>query len=77
MEGAIVGLISALCAWGLSYLAYSELFKRAMTNVEAGSLYALLPMGSLSLYVLFLCLASGIIIGSIGSGIAVRKYVKV
>ena len=77
VEGAIVGLISALCAWGISYFAYSELFRRAMTNVESGSIYALLPMGNLSVYVLFLCLASGIIIGSIGSGIAVRKYVKV
>ncbi|MBR3057253.1 MAG: ABC transporter permease [Clostridiales bacterium] len=77
VEGAIVGLISALCAWGLSYLAYSEIFSRAMTNVDSGSIYALLPMGNLSIYVFILCLTSGIFIGSIGSGIAVRKYVKV
>ncbi|MBP5491925.1 MAG: ABC transporter permease [Clostridiales bacterium] len=77
VEGAIVGLISALCAWGITYIAYSQIFKRAMKNVAASSIYSLIPMKSLSLSILLLCLASGIIIGSIGSGIAVRKYVKV
>ena len=77
VEGAIVGCVSALCAWGITYLAYTKIYERAMKNVLTTSVYALLPMRSLSVSVLILCLASGIIIGSVGSGIAVRKYVKV
>lgn len=77
VEGALVGLVSALCAWGITYFAYNALFEKAMKNVAGSSLYALLPMQNLSVSILILCLACGIIIGSIGSGIAVRKYVKV
>ncbi|MBO4928575.1 MAG: permease-like cell division protein FtsX [Clostridiales bacterium] len=77
VEGAIVGLVSALCAWGITYFAYDALYQKAMKNVAPTSIYAILPMKNLSLSVLILCLACGVIIGSIGSGIAVRKYVKV
>ena len=77
VEGAIVGLVSALCAWGITHFAYTALYERAMKNVATTSIYAILPMKSLSVAVLILCLACGVIIGSVGSGIAVRKYVKV
>ena len=77
VEGALVGLVSALCAWGITYFAYSAIYKRAIGSVDPSSIYALLPMKNLTLSVLILCLASGVIIGSVGSGIAVRKYVKV
>ncbi|MBR4819506.1 MAG: ABC transporter permease [Clostridiales bacterium] len=77
VEGALVGMVSAFCAWGITHAAYSEIYKRAMRNVDPSSIYSILTMKSLSLSVLILCLASGVIIGSIGSGIAVRKYVKV
>ena len=77
VEGALVGMVSALCAWGITHFAYSELYKRAMKDVVSTSIYAILPMKSLSVSVLVLCLACGVIIGSVGSGIAVRKYVKV
>ncbi|MBP5186861.1 MAG: permease-like cell division protein FtsX [Clostridiales bacterium] len=77
VEGALVGMVSALCAWGITHAAYSAIYERAMRNVDPSSIYSILTMRSLSLSVLILCLASGVIIGSIGSGIAVRKYVKV
>ena len=77
VEGALVGMVSALCAWGITHAAYSAIYKRAMRNVDPSSIYSILTMRSLSLSVLILCLASGVIIGSIGCGIAVRKYVKV
>ena len=77
VEGAIVGMVSALCAWGITHFAYSALYDRAMKDVATTSIYAILPMKSLSVSVLVICLACGVIIGSVGSGIAVRKYVKV
>ena len=77
VEGAIVGMVSALCAWGITRVAYTALYNRAMKDVVSSSIYAILPMKSLSVSVLVICLACGVIIGSVGSGIAVRKYVKV
>lgn len=77
VEGALVGMVSALVAWGITYFGYSKLFEVAMKNIDGTSLYAILPMSNLSLSILILCLACGVIIGSIGSGVAVRKYVKV
>ena len=73
VEGAIVGMVSALCAWGITHFAYSALYDRAMKDVATTSIYAILPMKSLSVSVLVICLACGVIIGSVGSGIAVRK----
>jgi len=77
IEGAVVGLISALCAWGLTYLAYGSIFDMMMSKVSTSSFYALMPINSLSHWVLIVCLLCGVIIGAFGSGIAVRKYVKV
>lgn len=77
VEGAIVGLISAVLAWGITYLAYGRIYAMLMSKIEPGSFYALLPMGSLSQIILLVCAFSGILIGAFGSGISVRKYVRV
>ncbi len=77
VEGALVGLVSALCAWAITYFVYDAIYEKAMKSVDPSSIYALLPMRKLTLSILILCLACGVVIGSIGSGIAVRKYVKV
>lgn len=77
VEGAIVGLISALCAWGVAILVYREIFIRSMTGVDMASYYSLLPYRSIMWFVLALCAVMGVFIGAIGSGIAVRKHVRV
>ena len=77
IEGAIVGLISAGCAWVLSIIGYRALFIKLMVGIDWSSYYALLPYKSLMWMVLILCVLMGVLIGSVGSGIAVRKYVKV
>jgi cell division transport system permease protein len=77
VEGAMVGLVSAVCAWGIAYLAYSQLYERYMNGVEPGSFYSILPMGSLSGLVFLVCAFSGILIGAFGSGVSVRKYIQV
>lgn len=77
IEGGIVGLISALCAWVISIATYRAIFIKAMVGIDWSSYYALLPYKSIMWFVLILCAAMGIFIGSIGSGIAVRKHIKV
>lgn len=77
IEGAIVGLISALCAWVISVIAYRQIFYTAMHNVDLDSFYALLPARNLLWGILILVTLIGVLIGAIGSGISVRKYIKV
>lgn len=77
IEGAIVGLVSALCAWGITYFVYSRIYEKLMAQIEPGSFYALLPMQSLSNGVLLICSFCGILIGAFGSGVSVRKYIQV
>lgn len=77
IEGALVGLLSALLAWGLTYLAYSKVFDMMMKKVSTESFYSLVPIDRLSHWVLLVCIVSGVFIGAFGSGIAVRKYIKV
>ena len=77
IEGAIVGLVSALCAWGITYIAYSRVFKLLMAKIDPVSFYALLPMSSLSNGILLVCAFCGILIGAFGSGVSVRKYIQV
>lgn len=77
IEGAIVGMFSAICAWGITCVAYSRIYDSVMSKIDPASFYALLPMGSLSKAVLLVCAVCGILIGAFGSGVAVRKYIQV
>lgn len=77
IEGGIVGFISAICAWVISILVYRAIFIKTMVGIDWSSYYALLPYKSIMWFVLVLCLVMGVFIGSIGSGIAVRKHVRV
>ena len=77
VEGAIIGLISAICAWAVTMIMYKVLYTNVMANVDITSFYAILPARSVVWWVLGLTLITGILIGGIGSGISVRKYIKV
>ena len=76
-EGAIVGLLSALIAWGVTVFAYDALYSKLMGNTDPSSFYALLPVGSLMWTLLVMVIIFGVVIGAVGSGISVRKYIKV
>ncbi|MBR6879871.1 MAG: permease-like cell division protein FtsX [Clostridiales bacterium] len=77
VEGAIVGLISAICAWGITILVYYRIYVSAMAKITPVSFYALISVRSIMWWVLLISAVTGILIGSIGSGISVRKYIKV
>jgi len=77
IEGAIVGLISAGCAWAITILAYRTIYYKAMANLDPSSFYALLPARNIMWWVLVIAVLIGVLIGSVGSGISVRKYIKV
>lgn len=77
IEGGLIGLISAVCAWAVTILLYRTIYGRIMANVDPTSFYAILPVRAVIWWVLGLTLITGILIGGIGSGISVRKYIKV
>ena len=77
IEGGLIGLISGICAWAVTVVLYKILYTNMMTNVDLSSFYAMLPTRAIMWWVLGLTLVTGILIGGIGSGISVRKYIKV
>ena len=76
-EGAIVGVISALCAWAVTVIVYHQVYAKTMSQITAQSFYALIPVRSIMWPELLIIVFMGVIIGSFGSGISVRKYVRV
>ena len=77
IEGAVVGVISALISWGLTMILYHQVYLRTMNAVNMNSFYALIPAGTLMWHELLLLFVLGTMIGALGSGISVRKYVRV
>jgi cell division transport system permease protein len=77
IEGAIVGIISAICAWGITVVIYRGIYIQSMSEIAPTSFYALVPTHNIMWSEIVLILLMGVIIGSIGSGISVRKYVRV
>lgn len=77
IEGGIVGLISAICAWGLTSFIYFRIYVSAMSQIAPGSFYALPSVGKITWWILVICAFMGMFIGGIGSGISVRKYIEV
>ena len=76
-EGAIVGLFSALASWAIVTLVYNQVYGVAMRSIDPGSFYALATTRSIMWHELVILVVMGLIIGAVGSGISVRKYVKV
>ena len=76
-EGALVGLFSALCSWAITILVYHQVYGKAMSSIDVNSFYALASTRSIMWHDLFILVVMGLIIGAFGSGISVRKYIKV
>ena len=76
-EGAIVGLFSALASWAIVTLVYNQVYTRAMRSIDPASFYALATTRSIMWHELVILVVMGLIIGAVGSGISVRKYVRV
>lgn len=74
LEGIFYGVVGAFMAWGLSYLLLLYLTSYIIKFFQG---IALLPVSPIfMLTVLGLEIASGIVIGSLGSLLAVKRYLK-
>ena len=76
-EGAIVGLFSALASWAIVTLVYNQVYGKAMSSIDPTSFYALATTRSIMWHELVILVVMGLIIGAVGSGISVRKYIRV
>lgn len=76
VSGVLMGIGSALFTWVVVSLAYILLyFKMPQMNSDLGS-FGLVPYSSFWYIVLGISVLVGIILGGIGSSIAIKKYLK-
>lgn len=76
VEGAVVGVLGALAAWALLHWGYASLLGGFAIPMP-DSFLTLLPLRTVSLSVLTVDLVFGLLVGSVGSAMAVRRYVRV
>ena len=74
IEGIIIGLISA----GLGYVLQSVLYN-AIYNAMSGDykMIAVAPFADVQNYILLGFVVIGVVAGMVGSGISLRRYMKV
>lgn len=77
LEGILTGFLGAVFASGVSLTLYFNVLNKSSNVMNGISFLKLIPLDAVSNKVIFINLALGIIIGAVGSGISVRKHIKV
>ena len=74
IEGVIIGLVSA----GIGYILQSTLYN-AIQNAMSGEykMIAVAPFADVRMYILLGFIIIGVLAGTVGSGISLRRYMKV
>ena len=76
VEGMILGMTGALVAFFVQWGVY-ELVERAVIQSNGLSLLVVLPFLSLAPQFLLVFIAAGLLIGVVGSVLAIRKFLQV
>ena len=76
VEGALLGLFAALVAFGLQWWLYS-LISNAMASGGQLGFLVVMAFQSLWKYVLAVFAVAGLVIGILGSLLAIRKFLHV
>ena len=76
IEGLLLGLFGALVAFLLQWGVYAAVYK-AIVAGGAVTLFSVIPFAAIWSRVLLLFLAAGALIGACGSGLAIRRFLKV
>ena len=72
--GIIIGIISSLCATGLTYLIYTKIVEIVGEDIRRILAVSVVPADSLAVNLLTIFLCLGIGIGVIGSTISIRRF---
>lgn len=75
IEGALIGGIGSLTTVGLLFMGYQQLINAFSGDVTLGLI--LLPLSDVWLFLSFLLIAIGLLIGIWGSTVSIRKFLKV
>lgn len=75
-EGMILGLVGALMAFFLQWGVYA-LVANAVTSSDTISLITVLPFGPMAWQVLGVFALTGLVIGTGGSVLAIRRFLQV
>lgn len=75
-QGLLLGLFGSLLAFGLQWGVYA-LVEKAVVETEAASLLEIMPFELVALPILGVFGLSGLIIGVLGSIIAIHKFLQV
>lgn len=76
IEGLLLGLFGALVAFLLQWAVYAAVY-RAVVQGGAVTLFSVIPFAAIWPKVLALFLTGGALIGACGSGLAIRRFLKV
>lgn len=77
VEGAIVGILGAVAAWLILYVAYDRLYEVLMLNAQPTDFLTLVLPGQVMRLILLINLGLGAGVGALGSAVSVRRYVRV
>ncbi|MCD8087857.1 MAG: permease-like cell division protein FtsX [Oscillospiraceae bacterium] len=76
VEGLVLGLLGGFLAYFLEWGLYDVVANRTMSGMM-GSLLAVVSFSAMSVYVLVIYLAVGLVVGVFGSSVAIRNYLQV
>ncbi len=77
IEGAVIGLVSALSSFILISVAYVVMYARVPKIGSSLGVFGFIPYSTLWYQILIVYVFLGLFIGIIGSRISIRKYLKV
>ncbi len=76
VEGIVLGLLGGLLAFFLEWGIYDIVANKVMTGMM-GNIMSVVPFASVSTVVLLVYLVVGLVVGTFGSSIAIRNYLRV
>lgn len=76
VEGAIMGLVSALISFVIISIVYVYIYAALNTSIALG-VFKFIPYSSIWYYILLAYIFLGLFIGIFGSAISLKKYLKV
>ena len=76
IEGAIMGIVSALISFMLISIAYVVIYARIPKVGSSLGVFGFIPYSSLGWMILVIYIVLGLFIGILGSSISIKKYLK-
>ena len=77
IEGSMVGLLGALIASLSVYGLYDRIYEALMAGADSEMVLSMVPKGEIAVPLILVSLSIGMLVGAIGSAIAVRRHIKV